>query len=46
MDTQTIAVIAAILGGLATMVFIALAVAGVRALKDIRDQLGGKRDES
>ncbi len=40
MDTQTIAMIAAGIGVVATIVYLALGVIGVKTLRDIRDQRG------
>jgi hypothetical protein len=39
MDTQSIAIAAAVIGFLATLVYLALGVMGIKALKDIRDSL-------
>jgi hypothetical protein len=39
MDTQTIAVIAAVIGFLVTLIYLGLGILGIRALKDIRDAL-------
>jgi hypothetical protein len=44
MDTTTIAVIAAALGVVSTVVFIGLAVAGVRSLAGVRNSLRQVRD--
>ena len=44
MDTTTIAVIAAVLGLVSTVVFIGLAVVGVRFLSQVRDSLHQFRD--
>ena len=44
MDTQTVAVIAAGIGVAATIVFAVLALAGVKTLQDIRDQLRRSRN--
>ncbi len=37
MDVQTIAVVAAVLGALATVAYIGLGAAGIKILRDIRD---------
>jgi hypothetical protein len=40
MNTQTIAMVAAGFGVIATLVYVLLGIAGIRTLRDIRDRLG------
>lgn len=40
MNTQTIAMVAAGFGVIATVVYMLLGIAGIKALRDIRDRLG------
>jgi uncharacterized membrane protein YuzA (DUF378 family) len=40
MNTQTIAMVAAGFGVIATLVYMLLGIAGIKTLRDIRDRLG------
>jgi hypothetical protein len=46
MDTETIAVVAAGIGVVATVVYLALGFAGIRTLRDIRDGIRRRRADT